>query len=167
MKSEIENAAVKVRLFLRDDLTKKELAGAKLQILDEDGKILHAVSTENTEGKGCLILGLNPEKTYRIVEVLPRKGYKKEILIPDSMKDILKQEQKQEVTFFCFTAVHRGNDGADAGRSSFQSGKCFHDRKGENFKDRRDLKRSIQKAWNCTGIMEPDEKPGLVIKQEA
>ena len=99
MKSEIENAAVKVRLFLRDDLTKKELAGAKLQILDEDGKILHAVSTENTEGKGCLILGLNPEKTYRIVEVLPRKGYKKEILIPDSMKDILKQEQKQEVTF--------------------------------------------------------------------
>ena len=50
MKSEIENAAVKVRLFLRDDLTKKELAGAKLQILDEDGKILHAVSTENTEG---------------------------------------------------------------------------------------------------------------------
>ena len=52
MKSEIENAAVKVRLFLRDDLTKKELAGAKLQILDEDGKILHAVSTENTEGKG-------------------------------------------------------------------------------------------------------------------
>ena len=30
---EIENAAVKVRLFLRDDLTKKELAGAKLQIL--------------------------------------------------------------------------------------------------------------------------------------
>lgn len=30
MKSEIENAAVKVRLFLRDDLTKKELAGAKL-----------------------------------------------------------------------------------------------------------------------------------------
>ena len=78
MKSEIENAAVKVRLFLRDDLTKKELAGAKLQILDEDGKILHAVSTENTEGKGCLILGLNPEKTYRIVEVLPRKGYKKE-----------------------------------------------------------------------------------------
>ena len=99
MKSEIENVAVKVRLFLRDDLTKKELAGAKLQILDEDGKILHAVSTENTEGKGCLILGLNPEKTYRIVEVLPRKGYKKEILIPDSMKDILKQEQKQEVTF--------------------------------------------------------------------
>lgn len=99
MKSEIENAAVKVRLFLRDDLTKKELAGAKLQILDEDGKILYAVSTENTEGKGCLILGLNPEKTYRIVEVLPRKGYKKEILIPDSMKDILKQEQKQEVTF--------------------------------------------------------------------
>ena len=67
MKSEIENAAVKVRLFLRDDLTKKELAGAKLQILDEDGKILHAVSTENTEGKGCLILGLNPEKTYRSV----------------------------------------------------------------------------------------------------
>ena len=99
MQSEIKNAAVKVRLFLRDDLTKKELAGAKLQILDEDGKILHAVSTENTEGKGCLILGLNPEKTYRIVEVLPRKGYKKEILIPDSMKDILKQEQKQEVTF--------------------------------------------------------------------
>lgn len=99
MKSEIENAAVKVRLFLRDDLTKKELAGAKLQILDEDGKILHAVSTKNTEGKGCLILGLNPEKTYRIVEVLPRKGYKKEILIPDFMKDILKQEQKQEVTF--------------------------------------------------------------------
>ena len=48
MKSEIENAAVKVRLFLRDDLTKKELAGAKLQILDEDGKILHAVSTKNT-----------------------------------------------------------------------------------------------------------------------
>ena len=99
MQSEIKNAAVKVRLFLRDDLTKKELAGAKLQILDEDGKILHAVSTENTEGKGCLILGLNPEKTYRIVEVLPRKGYKKEILIPDSMKDILKQDQKQEVTF--------------------------------------------------------------------
>lgn len=33
------------------------------------------------------------------MEVLPRKGYKKEILIPDSMKDILKQEQKQEVTF--------------------------------------------------------------------
>lgn len=99
MQSEIKNAAVKVRLFLRDDLTKKELAGAKLQILDEDGEILHAVDTENTEGKGYLILGLNPEKTYRIVEVLPRKGYKKEIRIPDSMKDILKQEQKQEVTF--------------------------------------------------------------------
>ena len=77
MKSEIENAAVKVRLFLRDDLTKKSWQVRNFRSLDEDGKILHAVSTENTEGKGCLILGLNPEKTYRIVEVLPRKGYKK------------------------------------------------------------------------------------------
>ena len=62
MKSEIENAAVKVRLFLRDDLTKKELAGAKLQILDEDGKILHAVSTENTEGKNVPHRGSSSEK---------------------------------------------------------------------------------------------------------
>ena len=77
MKSEIENAAVKVRLFLRDDLTKKELAGAKLQILDEDGKILHAVSTENTEGKGCLILGLNPEKRTASWKFFREKAIKK------------------------------------------------------------------------------------------
>ena len=77
MKSEIENAAVKVRLFLRDDLTKKELAGAKLQILDEDGKILTCSQHRKYGRKGCLILGLNPEKTYRIVEVLPRKAIKK------------------------------------------------------------------------------------------
>ena len=152
MKSEIENAAVKVRLFLRDDLTKKELAGAKLQILDEDGKILHAVSTENTEGKGCLILGLNPEKTYRIVEVLPRKGYKKEILIPDSMKDILKQEQKQEVTFSVSqqyteeTMEQMPEEVVFNLENAFMTGKVKISKK-----------RSIQKAWNCTGIMEPDK----------
>ena len=58
-------------------ISRKRAGSAKLQILDEDGKILHAVSTENTEGKGCLILGLNPEKTYRIVEVFREKAIKK------------------------------------------------------------------------------------------
>ena len=101
MKSEIENAAVKVRLFLRDDLTKKELAGAKLQILDEDGKILHAVSTENTEGKGCVSHpgAESGKKRTASWKFFREKAIKREILIPDSMKDILKQEQKQEVTF--------------------------------------------------------------------
>ena len=166
MKSEIENAAVKVRLFLRDDLTKKELAGAKLQILDEDGKILHAVSTENTEGKGCLILGLNPEKTYRIVEVLPRKGYKKEILIPDSMKDILKQEQKQEVTFSVSqqyteeTMEQMPEEVVFNLENAFITGKVKILKTGEILNEVSRKLGIVQGLWNQI-------KPGLVIKQEA
>ena len=37
------------------------------------------------------ILGLEPEKKYRIVEIMPRSGYHKEILIPKTMQGKLKK----------------------------------------------------------------------------
>ena len=155
MKSEIENAAVKVRLFLRDDLTKKELAGAKLQILDEDGKFCMQ-SAQKIRKERLSDPGAESGKNVPHRGSLPRKGYKKEILIPDSMKDILKQEQKQEVTF-SVSQQYTEETMEQMPEEVVSIWKMLHNRKGENFKDRRDLKRSIQKAWNCTGIMEPDQ----------
>ncbi len=99
MQGEIRNAATRVRLFLKDDHTGKELAGAKLQIMDEEGKVHTAVSTTNSEGEGMEILGLEPEKKYRIVEIMPRSGYHKEILIPKTMQGKLKKLEQNRVEF--------------------------------------------------------------------
>ena len=100
MQGEIRNAATRVRLFLKDDHTGKELAGAKLQIMDEEGKVHTAVSTTNSEGEGMEILGLEPEKKYRIVEIMPRSGYHKEILIPKTMQGKLKKTGAEQGRIF-------------------------------------------------------------------
>ena len=99
MKGEIRNTAVQVKLFLKDDLTGKELADAELQILDEEGNVHATIHTSNTNGEGHEILGLIPEKKYHIVEILPRKGYRPEIQIPENMKGTLKKQDKNRVEF--------------------------------------------------------------------
>lgn len=99
MQGEVKNALTAVRLFLRDDLTGNELAGAVIQILDEDGTIHTAVTTKNTEGEGHLIKGLIPGKVYRIREMLPRKGYVAKLLIPKEMEGVIQKEGEQEGSF--------------------------------------------------------------------
>lgn len=99
MQGSIKNAVTHAKLFLKDDKTGNELAGAVLQISDENGEIHSVIHTENTEGKGHVITGLIPEKIYKITEIMPRNGYVSEIYIPNQMQGILTKSKKQEVTF--------------------------------------------------------------------
>lgn len=99
MQGTVKNAVTRAKLFLKDDRTGNELAGAVLQVSDESGRIHTVIHTENTEGAGHLILGLIPGKTYKIAEIMPRSGYTSEIHIPDSMQGILKRKGRSEVTF--------------------------------------------------------------------
>ena len=99
LQEKAKNAITQTKIFLKDDLTGNELAGAVLEIVDEEGKVHSAVTTENTKGQGHMIKGLVPGKVYTIREKMPRSGYYNKILIPESMEGILNEKSRSEVTF--------------------------------------------------------------------
>lgn len=69
----VENAKTAVHIKLVDDMTKKELAGARLQVKDPAGNLKEAWVTET--GDGYMLKGLDIDTEYTILEVLPRDGY--------------------------------------------------------------------------------------------
>lgn len=68
-----ENAITQVKVYLKDDMTYKELAGASLNVMDPDGNTVEAWLTRVEDG--YLIKGLNTDTEYTIVETIPRNGY--------------------------------------------------------------------------------------------
>ena len=89
MTGEIRNAVTSTTVFLKDDKTLNELAGASLKVTDPDGKVVDAWITTNTDGSGYVIKGLDPGVEYTLTEVIPRDGYTNNIIIPEDMKDKL------------------------------------------------------------------------------
>lgn len=99
MRGIVRNAVTEAKIFLKDDLTQKELAGAILQISDESGKVQAVIHTKNTDGDGHTVKGLIPGKKYKITEVAPREGYVSTVYVPQHMSDVLKKTGKREAIF--------------------------------------------------------------------
>lgn len=86
---EIRNAVTSVNIFLKDDKTLNELAGASLNVKDTEGNPVDAWITSNTDGTGYIIKGLDPGKEYILTETAPRDGYTNNVIIPDEMDGVL------------------------------------------------------------------------------
>ena len=95
------NPITRTVIYLKDSITGNELAGATIRITDEDGNEFTTILTENTEGKGHVVLGLDPNKTYMIEEVMPREGYTNILRDEDGVP--LNSEGDLNVTTFRFS----------------------------------------------------------------
>ena len=74
----------KIEISKQDITTKKELEGAKLQVIDKDGKVID----EWTSGKQPhMIKNLTAGETYTLTEVIAPKNYKVAESIQFTVKD--------------------------------------------------------------------------------
>ena len=80
---EFENNITKTVIYLKDDMTHVELAGADLTIRNADGSVAKDIdgndlvfeNIEDSHGKGLVVYGLETGKDYYIEETKPRDGY--------------------------------------------------------------------------------------------